>query len=158
MGLPAARATDPVVCPGVRGPNLAASALAAYRNRFAGDGPPVRITIEKHIPNLERKNYPAIAKDLQITMEEVIEAARAAHIHDFVESLRVVTPAGVVAPARILNGVDPRLDPFALTPQAQGRRAMTIEDLIVAPWPDPDPARQSAGAPRTSQCPAIRDI
>lgn len=36
----------------------------------------IEAMIEKHIPNLERKNYPAIAKDLQITMEEVVEAAK----------------------------------------------------------------------------------
>ena len=47
---PASGGADQVVCPGVRGPNLAASALAAFRNRFAWDGPPVRVTIEKHIP------------------------------------------------------------------------------------------------------------
>jgi 4-diphosphocytidyl-2-C-methyl-D-erythritol kinase len=41
---------DEVVCPGIRGPNLAATALAAFRNRFGWDGPPVRVTIEKHIP------------------------------------------------------------------------------------------------------------
>jgi 4-diphosphocytidyl-2-C-methyl-D-erythritol kinase len=41
---------DEVVCPGVRGPNLAATALAAFRNRFGWDGPPLRVTIEKHIP------------------------------------------------------------------------------------------------------------
>ena len=43
-------ATDEVVCPGVEGPNLAAAALHAFRERFGWDGPPVRITIEKHIP------------------------------------------------------------------------------------------------------------
>ncbi len=32
--------------------------------------------IEKHIGNLERKNYPAIAKDLGITLEEVHQAAK----------------------------------------------------------------------------------
>ncbi len=32
------------------GPNLAAAALAAFRDRFGWDGPPVRVTIEKHIP------------------------------------------------------------------------------------------------------------
>jgi 4-diphosphocytidyl-2-C-methyl-D-erythritol kinase len=42
--------TDEVVCPGVRGPNLAAAALSAFRKRFGWDGPPVRVTIEKHIP------------------------------------------------------------------------------------------------------------
>ena len=41
---------DEVVCPGVEGENLAAVALARFRERFAWDGPPVRITIEKHIP------------------------------------------------------------------------------------------------------------
>ena len=41
---------DEVVCPGVEGPNLAAAALVAFRERFGWDGPPVRITIEKHIP------------------------------------------------------------------------------------------------------------
>jgi 4-diphosphocytidyl-2-C-methyl-D-erythritol kinase len=46
----AAGGADQVVCPGIRGPNLAAAALAAFRNRFGWDGPPVRVTIEKHIP------------------------------------------------------------------------------------------------------------
>jgi len=36
----------------------------------------IEAMIEKHIHNLERKNYIAIAKDLQVTMEEVIEAAK----------------------------------------------------------------------------------
>ena len=36
----------------------------------------IEATIEKHIHNLERKNYGAIAKDLNVTMEEVIEAAK----------------------------------------------------------------------------------
>ena len=42
--------SDEVVCPGVEGPNLAGAALHAFRERFGWDGPPVRITIEKHIP------------------------------------------------------------------------------------------------------------
>ncbi len=41
---------DEVVCPGVEGPNLAAAALRAFRERFGWDGPPVRVSIEKHIP------------------------------------------------------------------------------------------------------------
>ncbi len=36
----------------------------------------IEAMISKHIGNLERKNYPAIAKDLQVTLEEVIEAAK----------------------------------------------------------------------------------
>ena len=41
---------DEVVCPGVDGTNLAAVALARFRERFGWDGPPVRVTIEKQIP------------------------------------------------------------------------------------------------------------
>jgi 4-diphosphocytidyl-2-C-methyl-D-erythritol kinase len=41
---------DEVVCPGVEGENLAAVALARFRERFAWHRPPVRVTIEKHIP------------------------------------------------------------------------------------------------------------
>ncbi len=43
-------AHDEVVCPGLEGPNLAAAALHAFRERFRWDGPPVRVIIEKHIP------------------------------------------------------------------------------------------------------------
>ncbi len=41
---------DEVVCPGVVGPNLAASALAAFREQTAWDGPPVRVEIVKRVP------------------------------------------------------------------------------------------------------------
>jgi len=41
---------DEVVCPGVEGPNLAAAALAAFRERSGWDGPPVRVQITKRIP------------------------------------------------------------------------------------------------------------
>jgi 4-diphosphocytidyl-2-C-methyl-D-erythritol kinase len=45
----AAAEEDVVVCPGVEGPNLAASALAELRAR-GWDGPPVRIEIAKRVP------------------------------------------------------------------------------------------------------------
>jgi 4-diphosphocytidyl-2-C-methyl-D-erythritol kinase len=41
---------DEVVCPGVEGENLAAVALARFRERFGWHRPPVRVTIEKRIP------------------------------------------------------------------------------------------------------------
>ncbi len=41
---------DTVVCPGVTGPNLAAAALAAFRERTGWRGPPVRLEIVKRIP------------------------------------------------------------------------------------------------------------
>ncbi|MDP2710019.1 MAG: hypothetical protein Q8O56_02250 [Solirubrobacteraceae bacterium] len=47
---PAGVAIDEVVCPGVEGPNLAADALRAFRERTGWDGAPVRLEIDKRIP------------------------------------------------------------------------------------------------------------
>jgi 4-diphosphocytidyl-2-C-methyl-D-erythritol kinase len=47
---PAAGGADEVVCPGVEGENLAARALAAFREGTGWDGPPVRIEIAKRVP------------------------------------------------------------------------------------------------------------
>ena len=47
---PAAGGDDEVVCPGVEGENLAARALARFRAATGWNGPPVRITIAKHVP------------------------------------------------------------------------------------------------------------
>ena len=47
---PAPGGVDEVVCPGVEGPNLAARALALYREATGWDAPPQRLTIEKRIP------------------------------------------------------------------------------------------------------------
>jgi 4-diphosphocytidyl-2-C-methyl-D-erythritol kinase len=43
-------AEDEILCPGVEGPNLAAAALAAFRERTGWAGPPVRVQITKRIP------------------------------------------------------------------------------------------------------------
>jgi 4-diphosphocytidyl-2-C-methyl-D-erythritol kinase len=47
---PAGASEDEVVCPGVEGPNLAARALALYREATGWDAPPQRLTIEKRLP------------------------------------------------------------------------------------------------------------
>lgn len=47
---PSGAAADEVVCPGVEGHNLAAAALAAYREATGWAGPPVRIEIAKRVP------------------------------------------------------------------------------------------------------------
>lgn len=47
---PPGAAQDEVVCPGVEGPNLAADALAAYREATGWDGPALRLTIAKRVP------------------------------------------------------------------------------------------------------------
>ena len=47
---PADGDADEVVCPGVEGPNLAARALALFREATGWDGPPQRLTIVKRVP------------------------------------------------------------------------------------------------------------
>jgi len=47
---PAGATGDEVVCPGVEGPNLAARALAAFREATGWDAPPQRLTIHKRVP------------------------------------------------------------------------------------------------------------
>jgi 4-diphosphocytidyl-2-C-methyl-D-erythritol kinase len=47
---PPGTAGDEVVCPGVEGPNLAARALALYREATGWDAPPQRLTIDKRVP------------------------------------------------------------------------------------------------------------
>jgi 4-diphosphocytidyl-2-C-methyl-D-erythritol kinase len=47
---PSATADDEVVCPGVEGDNLAATALKLFREHSGWEGPPVRIEIEKRVP------------------------------------------------------------------------------------------------------------
>lgn len=48
---PAPRAPgDEVACPGVKGPNLAARAMSAYRAASGWQGPPQRLEIAKHVP------------------------------------------------------------------------------------------------------------
>lgn len=41
---------DEVICPGVEGPNLAAAALAAFRQASGWDAPPRRLTVRKRVP------------------------------------------------------------------------------------------------------------
>lgn len=47
---PAGAAADAVVCPGVEGENLAARALALYREATGWDAPPQRLSIAKRVP------------------------------------------------------------------------------------------------------------
>ena len=45
-----AHSRDDVECDGVEGPNLAADALARFREQTGWDGPPVRLRIDKRVP------------------------------------------------------------------------------------------------------------
>lgn len=63
---------DPV---GVGARNLAECLIIQASQKYKPNNPIFRV-IEHHIPNLEKKRYDLIAKDLHLSMDEVIEAAK----------------------------------------------------------------------------------
>jgi RNA polymerase sigma-54 factor len=50
--------------------------LLIQARHIGADDDIVVAMIERHLPNLEKKNYPAIAKDLHEPIEEIVEAAK----------------------------------------------------------------------------------
>jgi 4-diphosphocytidyl-2-C-methyl-D-erythritol kinase len=111
-------AADEVVCPGVAGPNLAATALAAFRAATGWDGPPQRITIAKRIP---------------------VAAGMGGGSADAAATLRLAARAAGGAPEPLLHELAVALGadvPALLTP---GRVLMTGAGEDVERLPDPEP-------------------
>jgi len=111
---PASGGADQVVCPGVRGPNLAASALAAYRNRFGWDGPPVRVTIEKHIPvsaGLGGGSADAAAV-LRLAAAASRERPPRAELADLAMSLGADVPSQLDARTALVSGAGEVVEPL----------------------------------------------
>jgi 4-diphosphocytidyl-2-C-methyl-D-erythritol kinase len=101
---------DEVICPGVEGPNLAAQAVAAFREA-TGFADPVRITIRKRIP---------VAGGMAGGSADAAAALRllarhsglAPDLHEIAARLGADVP-GQVAPARYLaTGAGERLEPL----------------------------------------------
>jgi 4-diphosphocytidyl-2-C-methyl-D-erythritol kinase len=67
---------DEVVCPAVEGENLAATALAAYRQATGWTGSPVRVTIDKRVP--VAAGMGGGSSDAAATLRLAAEAASAA--------------------------------------------------------------------------------
>jgi RNA polymerase sigma-54 factor len=82
---------DPI---GVAARDLKECLLIQARHYDADDEILKRIICE-HLPNLEKKNYPAIARDLKVPVEDVLEAAK------FISELEP-------KPGRLYNEEDPR--------------------------------------------------
>ncbi len=61
--------------PGVGARDLRECLLLQAAQLFSHDNP-IFAVIEDHIPNLEKKRYDSIARDLSLSMDEVIDAAR----------------------------------------------------------------------------------
>ena len=123
---------DSVRCPGVEGDNLAARALAAYRDAAHAAPPPLEVAVEKRIP---------VAAGLGGGSADAAAALRAADALSGqplgAESLRVVAarlgsdvPSQVEPRHALVTGVGERVEPlplpsmaFVLVPQARGLAA-----------------------------------
>jgi 4-diphosphocytidyl-2-C-methyl-D-erythritol kinase len=109
---------EEVVCPGVEGENLAARALARFREATGWDGPPQRLTIAKRIP---------------------VAAGMGGGSSDAAAALRLVAHAAGGADPALLHELAAGLGgdvPSLLDP---GRVLMTGAGEHVARLPDPEP-------------------
>lgn len=91
---------DEVVCPGVRGPNLAAAALAAFRARTGWDGPPVRLKIVKRVPVAAGMGGGSADAAAALRL-----AAEAAGIHDRRLLEEVAAGLGADVPSQVRGGL-----------------------------------------------------
>ena len=90
---------DEVVCPGVEGPNLAAAALAAFREATGWAGPPQRIEIAKRIP--VAAGMAGGSADAAATLRLL---ARRAALEDGELLLRLAARLGSDVPSQLLPG------------------------------------------------------
>jgi 4-diphosphocytidyl-2-C-methyl-D-erythritol kinase len=106
------------VCPGIEGENLAARALALFREATGWDGPPVRLRITKRVP---------------------VAGGMGGGSGDAAAALRLAAHAAGGAPPELLHELAVRLGsdvPGQLTP---GRVLMTGAGETVDRLPDPEP-------------------
>jgi 4-diphosphocytidyl-2-C-methyl-D-erythritol kinase len=126
---------DEVICPGVEGENLAARALARFREATGWDGPPVRLTIAKRIP---------------------VAAGMGGGSADAAAALRLAAHAAGGADPALLHELAAGLGgdvPSLLDP---GRVLMTGAGEHVARLPDPEPfGLVIVPSPHTLSTPAV---
>jgi 4-diphosphocytidyl-2-C-methyl-D-erythritol kinase len=97
---PSGLRADEVVCPGVTGTNLAATALAAFRERTGWAGPPVRLKITKRIPIAG--GMAGGSADAAAALRLVAEAAG---VHDRRLLEEVATGLGSDVPSQVRGGL-----------------------------------------------------
>jgi 4-diphosphocytidyl-2-C-methyl-D-erythritol kinase len=115
---PAKGPEDQVICPGVEGTNLAASALAAFRERAGAELPPLSISIAKRIPlaaGLGGGSADAAAV-LRAANRLAGEPLDADHLRELGARLGSDVPAQVEARHAIVAGVGERVEPVELPP------------------------------------------
>jgi 4-diphosphocytidyl-2-C-methyl-D-erythritol kinase len=109
---------DEVVCPGVEGSNLAARALALFREATGWDAPPQRLTIRKRVP---------------------VAAGMGGGSADAAAALRLAAHAAGGAPAGLLHELAVELGADVPSQLAPGRVLMHGAGEHVEPLADPAP-------------------
>jgi 4-diphosphocytidyl-2-C-methyl-D-erythritol kinase len=109
---------DEVVCPGIEGENLAARALALFREATGWDGPPQRLHIDKRVP---------------------VAAGMGGGSGDAAAALRLAAHAAGGAPAELLHDLAVRLGADVPGQLAPGRVIMSGAGEHVDRLPDPEP-------------------
>jgi 4-diphosphocytidyl-2-C-methyl-D-erythritol kinase len=109
---------DEVHCPGVEGPNLAARALALFREATGWDAPPQRLTIVKHVP---------------------VAAGMGGGSGDAAAALRLAARASGLGEPALLHELATRLGADVPSQLAPGRVLMTGAGERVRPLPGGGP-------------------
>jgi 4-diphosphocytidyl-2-C-methyl-D-erythritol kinase len=110
---------DEVVCPGVTGPNLAETALAAYREASGWDGPPLRLTIEKRIP--VAAGMGGGSADAAAALRLIAHAAGRpddALIREIAPKLGADVPSQIEPGRALVSGIGDHVEPLAPGPPA----------------------------------------
>jgi 4-diphosphocytidyl-2-C-methyl-D-erythritol kinase len=118
LTLTAAEDRDEVVCPGVEGENLAARALALFREATGWDGPPLRLHIAKRVP---------------------VAAGMGGGSGDAAAALRLAAHAAGGAPAGLLHELAVELGADVPSQLQPGRVLMTGAGERIDRLPDPEP-------------------
>jgi 4-diphosphocytidyl-2-C-methyl-D-erythritol kinase len=126
---------DEVVCPGVEGENLAARALALFREATGWDGAPQRLYIEKRVP---------------------VAAGMGGGSGDAAAALRLAAHAAGGAPAELLHELAVELGADVPSQLAPGRVLMHGAGEHVGRLPDPEPfGLVIVPSPHTLSTPAV---
>jgi 4-diphosphocytidyl-2-C-methyl-D-erythritol kinase len=159
-GGPTDRGADSVECAGVEGPNLALTALEAFRARVGGALPPVGVRIEKRIPvagGLGGGSADAAAM-LRLANRVAGEPLDSAALHELAAGLGSDVPSQLDPRHALVQGTGELVEPIdlpslaaVLVPAGEGLHTRSVYDRLDRMGGgrghlDPDRLRRLAGA------------
>jgi 4-diphosphocytidyl-2-C-methyl-D-erythritol kinase len=126
-------ARDTVICPGVEGPaadNLAAVALASFRRATGWDGPPLRLTIAKHVP--VAAGLGGGSGDAAAALRLIALAAGREHepLHGLAAGLGADVPAQVRPGRWLATGVGEELEALPATRPSFGVLVLSLDEPL----------------------------